>query len=112
MNGTDANTGKPISGIARLRQSIRDILTTRRGSRIMRREYGSDLFKWIDAPLNRRTLLAIYAATVAALARWEPEFRVSKVQATSASPGSITLDVTGEYLPGGNVMTLEGIEVS
>ncbi len=53
MRGTDANTGKALSGLEHLRQSVRDILTTPIGTRVMRREYGSQLYALIDAPLNR-----------------------------------------------------------
>ena len=111
MNGTSATTGAPLAGIDHLRQSIRDILTTPIGSRVMRREYGSRLYELVDAPMNRSTLLNIYAATAEAIAKWEPRFRLQKVTASSAAPGSVTLDMTGEYLPDGEVITLDGIEV-
>lgn len=111
MNGTSATTGAPLDGISHLRQSIKDILTTPIGSRVMRRDYGSRLFSLIDAPMNRATLLAIYAATAEAIATWEPRFRLQKVVASSAAPGAVTLDMTGDYLPDGRVVTLDGIEV-
>lgn len=112
MNGTSAITGKSLSGIEHLRQSIRDIISTPLGSRVMRRDYGSELFRLVDAPLNRGTLLRLYAATAAAIARWEPRFRVSRVLAVNASPGVIVLDVFGEYLPNGEEITIDGIVVS
>ena len=112
MIGIHAATGKTLGGIDHLRQSIRDILTTPIGSRVMRRDYGSRLFSLVDAPMNRSTLLEIYAATVEAIERWEPRFRVTKVVAASAAPGEVTLDVSGEYLPDGRVITLDGIEVN
>lgn len=111
MQGTSALTGKPLDGRDHLRQSIRDILTTPIGSRVMRRDYGSRLFELIDAPMNRSTLLDIYAATAEAIARWEPRFKLQTVKAASAAPGAVTLDMTGEYLPDGQVITLDGIEV-
>ena len=111
MDGIHAATGKTLGGIDHLRQSIRDILTTPIGSRVMRRDYGSRLFELIDAPMNRSTLLNIYAATAEALATWEPRFKLQSVVASSASPGVVVLDMTGEYLPDGQVVTLDGIEV-
>lgn len=111
MQGTSANTGKALDGIDHLRQSIRDILTTPLGSRVMRRDYGSRLFQLVDAPMNRATLLDIYAATAEAIARWEPRFKLASVVASSAAPGSVVLDMTGEYLPDGRQITLDGIEV-
>lgn len=111
MEGIDATTGKRLSGIDHLRQSIRDILTTPIGSRVMRREYGSRLYELIDAPMNRSTLMDLYAATADALERWEPRFKLMKVQATAAEPGRVVLDLTGEYLPDGQTITLDGIVV-
>ena len=81
MRGIDARTGKPLSGLAHLRQSIRDILTTPLGSRIMRRNYGSRLFDLVDNPLNEQTLVEIFAATAEALIQWEPRLKVMRVQA-------------------------------
>jgi phage baseplate assembly protein W len=112
MRGIDANTGKSLAGIEHLRQSVRDILTTPIGSRVLRRDYGSQLFSLIDAPLNRSSVMDLYAATADALDRWEPRFRVTKVQATMPTPGVVLLDLTGIYLPEGIVITLDGIEVS
>ena len=97
--------------MAHLRQSIRDILTTPIGSRVMRREYGSKIYRLIDAPMNRSTLLAIYAATADAIHKWEPRLRLSKMRIVSAAPGTIEIDLTGEYLPDGRVITLDGVRI-
>lgn len=112
MNGTSATTGQRLAGIEHLRQSIRDILTTPLGSRVMRRDYGSRIFELIDAPMNRATLLQIYAATVEALGRWEPRITVDRVQATAARPGAVTLDIEGTYRLSGQALLIEGIEVA
>ena len=94
-----------------MRQSIRDILTTPIGSRVMRRTYGSRLFRLVDAPLNRSTLLDLYAATAEALDLWEPRIRVISVAAISVENGSIELDLVAEYLPDGQTITLDGIVI-
>lgn len=109
MNGINSTNGKRLSGIDHLHQSIRDILTTPIGSRVMRRDYGSRLFDLIDAPLNRSTLTDLYAATAEALARWEPRFQLAKVTAVAASPGSVQLSLIGLYKPDGKVITIDGI---
>lgn len=95
-----------------LKQSIRDILNTPIGSRIRRREYGSDLFNLIDAPTNHETLLKIYAATAEALARWEPRFQLVSVKAVQAEPGQVVLELVGDYLPDGRRITINGIQVT
>ena len=52
MLGINAQTGQPLAGIDHLRQSIRDILTTRIGTRVMCRDYGSRLPTLIDNPIS------------------------------------------------------------
>ncbi len=112
MRGVDANTGKPLEGIAHLRQSVRDILTTPLGSRVMRRTYGSRLFDLVDRPLNQQTLVEIFAATAEAVLRWEPRLIVQRVQARSISAGSIEVDLEAIYAPTGQPVFLDGLVVS
>ena len=112
MDGINAADGKRLGGIDHLRQSIRDILTTPLGTRVMRRDYGSRLFQLVDAPLNRGTLLQLYAATVQAIRKWEPRFRVTRVRAEQPEPGRVVLTLTGDYLPDGKAVTVDGIVVS
>lgn len=112
MDGIDANTGKRLGGIAHLRQSISDILTTPIGSRVMRREYGSRLFELVDAPINRGTITDIYAATAEAIERWEPRFDTTQVIIAGAQPGRVELDLIGNYLPDGQQITIDGIVIT
>jgi len=106
MSGTNATTGQSLGGLEHLKQSIRDILTTPLGSRVMRRQYGSGLFDLLDAPINRRILAAIYAATAGALRIWEPRFSLKKVSVESVTVGRIELTVYGDYVFGSESGTL------
>jgi phage baseplate assembly protein W len=112
MDGIHALTGKRLGGMAHLRQSIRDILTTPIGTRVMRRDYGSRLARLVDAPINSDTILEMYAATAEALRANEPRFKLHKARIVSAVPGRIEMDLTGEYLPEGRIITLDGIEIT
>ncbi len=110
MPGMNKTTGATLDGLAHLRQSIRDILQTPIGTRVMRRDYGSRLFELVDAPLNGATLVEIYAATADALRRWEPRFRLSRVQAQRAGDaGWIEISLEGTYLPEGLDISMDGI---
>lgn len=111
MNGMNVTTGKQLFGIAHLRQSIINILTTPLGSRVMRREYGSRLYELVDAPINAQTLVEIYAATAEALIRWEPRLRLTRVRVEHASIGSLVISLEGEYRPRNQAVTLEGIRL-
>lgn len=112
MRGVDALTGKALDGIAHLRQSVRDILTTPLGSRVMRRTYGSRLFDLVDNPLNETTLVEMFAATAEALVKWEPRLIVQRVQARTVETGKVEIDVTGVYVETGEPIFLDGIAIS
>jgi phage baseplate assembly protein W len=111
MRGINASSGKAIDGLAHLRQSIGDILSTPLGSRVMRRTYGSRLFQLVDAPVNRGTLAEIYAATVDALVTWEPRIAVERVRVEAIKAGRITLTLTATLVESGEPITLDGLVV-
>ncbi len=113
MRGTNAANGQPLEGLAHLKQSIRDVLSTPVGTRIMRRDYGSRLFELVDRPTNPALLVELYAATAEALARWEPRLAVESVRVDDGglTSGSIALILEGRYRPTGEPVRLEGIEV-
>jgi hypothetical protein len=96
MIGMSNHTGRALAGNAHIAQSIADILTTPIGSRVMRREYGSNLPDLIDWPHNGATRLQAYAATAMALMRWETRIRLSRVQLSlGGQPGEAVLDLEG-----------------
>lgn len=91
-------TGQPLPGWAAVAQSIAVILTTPIGTRVMRREFGSELMDLIDRPMTPEVVLALYAATAYAIERWEPRFRLTGVEmAEPSADGSIVLALRGEY---------------
>lgn len=113
--GLSSKTGKALTDDAHISASMENILTTPKGSRIARREYGSDLPDMIDKPLNGKTRMQCMAASVIALARWEPRVDISKVQmkvGTAEQTGTLAIDITGTKRDGtGNFdqsITLKG----
>lgn len=107
MIGMSARTGRAIEGNAHLAQSIADILTTPIGSRLMRREYGSQLPDLIDWPTNDTTRLQAYAATAMALLRWEPRIRLSRVQLfLGARSGQVVLELEGTRVDANEPLSL------
>lgn len=96
--GLNAQTGRTLSGWPHVEQSIRDILTTPVGSRVMRREYGSELPLLVDRPMTQRVVLAVYAATAIAIARWEPRFEITGVEMSRGNAdGDLSLAIYGRY---------------
>ncbi|MGA7509489.1 MAG: GPW/gp25 family protein [Erwinia billingiae] len=94
--GMNRDTGKAITDIDHIRQSVRDILITPEGSRVARREYGSLLSVLIDQPQNDVVRLQVMAATYSALSRWEPRIRLDTVNITSNFDGSMQVEITGQ----------------
>ena len=109
--GMNRETGKPEEGIEHLRQSVRDILSTRIGTRVMLRDYGSNVPDLVDLPMNRSTIAAIRAEIISALNNWEPRLKVTRVNLTEATAGSITFDLYLTYLPDGKAIALEGVTI-
>ncbi len=105
----DRTTGKPLTGIDHLRQSILDILSTRIGSRVMRRDYGSRVAELIDAPVNNAFAVALYAAVAETLDKWEPRFKLKKIDFKWSEAGQVSLSFEGIYLPSGKPITMEGL---
>lgn len=85
--GLSAVDGRAISGEAHLTQSLRDIITTPIGSRVMRRDYGSRVPRLLDAPMTR----GLVAAVAEAVAAWEPRIQLKRVVVTEITPGRLAL---------------------
>ena len=106
MLGINAQTGQPLAGIDHLRQSVRDILTTRIGTRVMRRDYGSRLPALVDHPMTPRLAMDVYGAVAEALHRWEPRLRLSRVRIVSAVAGRLVIELEGVYRPDGQMVQI------
>ncbi|HBE9179422.1 TPA: GPW/gp25 family protein [Serratia fonticola] len=65
--GMDRATGRGLTDIDHIRQSVADILITPVGSRPMRRAYGSLLSELLDQPQNDVLHLHIMAAYYSAI---------------------------------------------
>ena len=101
MRGMDASSGASLDGAAHLRQSVRDILTTPIGTRVMRRSYGSRCARLLDQPAGPGWAARLRAGALDALARWEPRLRVDRLTVTADGHGGVTVDIVGVHLPGG-----------
>lgn len=70
--GMNSQTGLSVSEAEHIKQSVRDIVVTPVGSRVMRREYGSLLSALIDQPQSPALRLQIMDACYSAILKWEP----------------------------------------
>ncbi|TGB68831.1 MULTISPECIES: GPW/gp25 family protein [unclassified Escherichia] len=93
--GMNRNTGLGISDTEHISQSMRDILLTPVGSRVMRREYGSLLSALIDMPQNPALRLQIMVACYSAIQKWEPRIRLTAISFETGDAGEMYVDITG-----------------
>ena len=111
MKGMDAKTGKSLDGTAHLKQSVADILTTRIGSRVMRRDYGSNIMKLVDQPMNDSWVVDVVAEVQRALTKWEPRIKVKRVfVGNRTAEGRANIDIEAILVIDGKPIRLEGIQ--
>lgn len=112
MTGLSNSDGKSIDGIDHLRQSVRDILSTRIGERVMRREYGSNIMALVDNPMNDAWRLDVTTEAWRALDKWEPRIKVKKVLIREVTTGGhATFEIEAILVENGQPIRLEGIVV-
>lgn len=102
--GFNQKTGQILDGFDNVKQSLAIILTTPLKTRVMRREFGCELFDLIDRPMNDKVILAAYASIVYACSIWEPRYEITQCLLSNADAnGVITLSLSGNYYPRGHL---------
>lgn len=80
--------GRPGSGFGRVVQGVDDvdqciaiILTTPKGTDVLRPTFGTDIWRFIDTPISEAQP-AIVGEVAASITQWEPRVKVLSVQST------------------------------
>lgn len=103
----DRYSGKLIDENAHIRQSVIDIITTRIGERVMRREYGTILLDVIDAPMNEILVMQLMSSIFMALNEYEPRIEVASCFIDSAEvDGTLEIVVEGRVKTSGALFSL------
>ena len=99
-SGWSKKDGVQISGLEHLKQSVFDILMTPIGTRVLRRDYGSDVPGLIDQPMNPQTVIRVFSAAAKAIDKWEPRFDLKYINISAATPGNMEIsDLKGIWYP-------------
>jgi phage baseplate assembly protein W len=102
--GMDARTGRLVTGWDHCVQSIATILTTRIGTRVMRRAFGSAALDLQDRNATPQRIMEIYTGIAAALKRWEPGFRLQSIKLTQGgADGVFAFEIAGLFFPAGHL---------
>jgi len=111
MHGVNIKTGKRLSGDAHLKQSVIDILTTPKNTRVLLRDYGSDLPELVDSPQDQSSRVRIIAATSSALAKWEPRLKLNRIGVSRSGDGDYEITIEGINTETSTPLTLDGIKI-
>ena len=78
-----------------IRESIRIILGTAKGERLMRPEFGCDIHKHLFSAATPATLNLIESSVREALVRWEPRIDIESVEAHTddAEPNKVLIEI-------------------
>jgi len=94
--GTD-NQGnvRMEDGEDNVEKSVRMILGTAKGERVMRPEFGCEIHDLVYSSLSPTTLNRIEESVRTALVRWEPRIDVESIDATpdSSNPGRVLIEI-------------------
>ena len=80
MSGMNAQTGKALSGLDHIQQSVKDIIMTPIGSRVYEKEYGSYVMEMLGKPGNPTNILKLTSVLVLAIMRWETRILPIRIQ--------------------------------
>ncbi len=83
------------AGVTDLDSSIRMVLSTAPGERLMRPQFGCRIWEQLFEPINANTLGLMSEAVREAIARWEPRVTVSdvRVEPAPSSHGEVRIHV-------------------
>jgi len=83
------------SGESDIKESIRIILGTAKGERLMRPEFGCDIHKHLFSAATPATLNLIESSVRESLVRWEPRIDIESVEARTddENPNKILIEI-------------------
>ena len=100
MAGMNRETGKALDGWAHVVQSVGDIMSTPKLTRVWRRSYGGEGTYLVDKPGTPETLISFTIAFGDAINAWEPRYRLRRVWFEEAGQdGIFILNMDGIYYP-------------
>jgi hypothetical protein len=112
--GMNSDTGQSMTGIPYLRQRLRDVINTPVGSIVGRRDFGSRLYQMVDHNVDSTFQMDAYIRLAEAInnsANGLDDFQLSEMRMQRISRRHIEISLTGVYLPTGEEIELDGIDL-
>lgn len=110
--GTDAQSGKTLGGLAYLRQRFNDVINTPLGALVGARDFGSRLHELVDRNIDPGFEMQCYirlAEAVANPVNGLDDFVLREMRAKPSGEGQVRIDITGDWRESGAPIDLEGL---
>ncbi|MFD2178525.1 hypothetical protein [Veronia pacifica] len=110
--GTDAQSGKTLGGLAYLRQRFNDVINTPLGALVGARDFGSRLHELVDRNIDPGFEMQCYirlAEAVASPANGLDDFILREMRAKPSGDGNVLIDLRGDWRFGDAPIHLEGL---
>lgn len=105
LNGCDRETGLPLKGPERARQSIATTISTPFRSQPGMRSFGNPIPDLISSPLTEDTIMEVYAGIIDAFT-WEPEAELVRYGLTEADEtGRVGIAYIARFTPTNEIFT-------
>ena len=76
-----------------IKEAIWIILSTSKGERVMRPDFGCGIYEFVFAPINTATIGMIEASVHEALTLWEPRIELEKVSVEHVEEGKLLIRI-------------------
>jgi phage baseplate assembly protein W len=84
--------GDVVQGLAEISQAIMVIVTTQRGSDPLRPDFGSDIYQYVDRPMNEAIPRMVKSA-YDAINIWETRVTLTRVMPIISADGSVEFTI-------------------
>jgi phage baseplate assembly protein W len=100
-----SDPGKVVEGVEDIAQCVYTILTTVKGSDPLRANFGSDMMKYLDRPVNEAQPRLAYEV-ISALEMWESRINVRKCRLISNETGESSIYIEAEVIASAAQITI------
>ncbi len=114
MKTGTSRAGKRISGLAYLRQRIKDIIETPKGSLVAQREFGSNFYQLQDKNIDQQFYMQAYVKLAEAIndpANGLQDFRLENMSIEVLDDRQFELSLSGQLLNNGEPIILDNIVI-
>lgn len=114
MKTGTSRTGKSISGLAYLRQRIKDVLETPKGALVGRRDFGSEIHLLQDKNLDQNFYMLAYVKLSEAInnpVNGLEDFKLESIEIDVINDRQYELTLSGQLLNNGEPITLDNIVI-